>query len=182
MFSKFNLIFLVFFAILISCEQTIPSTIDAFSLIQAENFNREIGKVDNGNYNGISRFDRVITYSVIRSFDTGDIIVFENVDFKDGAQNVTLNIAQNWGEPDGAAKIEFRLDQPDGELIGTLDVAETEGWEHYMFQNTNITKVTGVHDLYLVADHLRGAGDIDWIVFSKDKALKNSLMPAPFPA
>tara|TARA_B100000809_G_scaffold152662_2_gene150025 strand:+ start:4528 stop:4905 length:378 start_codon:yes stop_codon:yes gene_type:complete len=125
MLSKFNFIFLVFFTIVISCEQPKPPTIDAFSLIQAENFNRKIGKVDNGNYDGISRFDRIITYSVIRSFDSGDIIVFENVDFKDGAQSVTLNIAQNWGEPDGSAKIEFRLDQPDGELIGTLDVAET---------------------------------------------------------
>ena len=179
--SKFTPIIFIFLAILISCDQIKPPTIDAFSLIQAENFNREIGKVDNGNYNGISRFDRIITYSVIRSFDTGDIIVFENVDFKDGAQNVTLNLAQHWGEPDGAAKIEFRLDQPDGELIGTLEVAETQGWEHYMFQNTDITKVTGIHDLYLVADHLRGAGDIDWIVFSKDKALKNSLVPAPLP-
>ena len=179
--SKFTPIIFIFLAILISCDQIKQPTIDAFSLIQAENFNREIGKVDNGNYNGISRFDRIITYSVIRSFDTGDIIVFENVDFKDGAQNVTLNLAQHWGEPDGAAKIDFRLDQPDGELIGTLEVAETQGWEHYMFQNTDITKVTGIHDLYLVADHLRGAGDIDWIVFSKDKALKNSLVPAPLP-
>ena len=50
-----------------------------------------------------------------------------------------------------------------------------------MFQNTNITKATGIHDLYLVAHHLRGTGDIDWIVFSKNKALKNSLAPAPLP-
>lgn len=179
--SKFTPIIFIFLVGLISCDQIKQPTIDAFSLIQAENFNREIGNVDNGNYDGISRFDRIITYSVIRSFDTGDIIVFENVDFKDGAQNVTLNLAQHWGEPDGAAKIEFRLDQPDGQLIGTLDVAETQGWEHYMFQNTDITKVTGIHDLYLVADHLRGAGDIDWIVFSKDKALKSSLVPRPLP-
>ena len=67
------------------------------------------------------------TYSGIRSFDSGDVLVFENVDFKDGAQNVTLNLAQHWGEPDGSAKIDFRLDHPDGKLIGTLEVAETEG-------------------------------------------------------
>ena len=181
MMSKFNLVFLVFLAILTSCEQNKPPTIDAFSLIQVENFNKEIGKVDNGNYNGISRFDRVITYSGIRSFDTGDVIVFENVDFKDGAQSVTLNMAQHWGEPDGSAKIEFRLDQPDGKLIGTHEVIETAGWEHYMFQATDITKVRGIHDLYLVADHLRGAGDIDWLTFSKYKVRKNSLAPTAKP-
>ena len=92
MASKFNSIFIFCLAILASCERNKQPTIDAFSLIQVEKFDREIGKVDNGNYNGISRFDKITTYSVIRSFDTGDVLVFENVDFKDGAQSVTLNL------------------------------------------------------------------------------------------
>jgi hypothetical protein len=181
MISKSFTIIFTFITILISCDKIKPPTIDAYSLIQVEEFSREIGKVDNRDYNGISRFDEIITYSGIRSFDTGDILVFENVDFKDGAQSVTLNIAQHWGEPDGSAKIEFKLDQPNGQLIGTLEVKETAGWEHYMFQATNITEVKGIHDLFLVADHLRGAGDIDWLTFSKHKVLKSSLGPSAKP-
>ncbi|MCK5441317.1 MAG: carbohydrate-binding protein [Maribacter sp.] len=179
MMPRFPQIFVIFLMLSVSCDQAKLPTIDAFSFIQTEKFDGEIGRVDNGSYKGISRFDKVITYSGIRSFDTGDVLVFKNVDFQDGAQSVTLNLAQNWGEPDGTAKIEFRLDHPDGKLIGTHEVIETAGWEHYMFQATNITKVTGIHDLYLVADHLRGVGDIDWFMFSRHEVSKQTLAPTP---
>ena len=49
MASKFNSIFIFCLAILASCERNKQPTIDAFSLIQVEKFDREIGKVDNGN-------------------------------------------------------------------------------------------------------------------------------------
>lgn len=183
MTERITYFYFIFLLFSLSCHHTKQQTTDAFSLIQTEKFDREVGKVDNGSYKGISRFDEVTTYSGIRSFDTGDILIFENVDFQDGAQSITLNLAQNWGEPDGTAKIEFRLDDEDGELIGTLEIRETGGWEHYNFQSMNITKVTGVHNLYLIADHLRGAGDIDWFIFSRHKIPDSShtpyLLPSP---
>lgn len=169
---------ILFFTLLFGCTRKENKTIDAFSLIQAEKFDTEIGKVDNLPYDGIPRFEEVRTYSVLRSFNKGDTLLFKNVDFKDGARSLTMNLAQNWGDKDGEAKLEFRIDQKDGKLIARVEIDETGGWEHYEFQSSNIETVKGVHDLYLIADHIRGAGDIDWFTFSKFTLPESSLKPA----
>lgn len=47
-------------------------------------------------------------------------------------------------------EIEFRLDSPEGSLIGTATVTGTTGWGDYQIVSTNITQTIGTHDLYLV--------------------------------
>jgi arabinoxylan arabinofuranohydrolase len=46
--------------------------------------------------------------------------------------------------------IEVHLDQPDGELIGTCDIARTGGWQKWATFSCRIQKAKGVRALYLV--------------------------------
>ena len=46
--------------------------------------------------------------------------------------------------------IEVHLDQPDGELIGTCDIARTGGWQKWATFSCPIQKATGVRAVYLV--------------------------------
>ena len=53
-------------------------------------------------------------------------------------------------------KIEIRLDQPDGELIGTCDVPRTGGWQKWKTVSCPVEGANGVRALYLV---FKGAGN-----------------------
>ncbi|NLY44118.1 MAG: carbohydrate-binding protein, partial [Clostridiaceae bacterium] len=46
--------------------------------------------------------------------------------------------------------IELRLDSADGEVIGTLPIGFTGGWDNWVTKTTSISGVTGVHDLYMI--------------------------------
>lgn len=85
-------------------------------------------------------------------------IRFAALDFSQGFANFSAIVQGNPG-----SRIEIRLDAPDGELAGTIDVpntGETLGYELnplsprrrqlWTFAKTAIKKITGVHDLYLV--------------------------------
>jgi hypothetical protein len=63
------------------------------------------------------------------------------------------------------ARLELRLDNPAGRLLGTVQVEPTAGRTSYRLTGTTIgAPVRGVHDLALVA---RGSGaDIDGHVFN----------------
>jgi len=52
--------------------------------------------------------------------------------------------------------IEIRLDQPDGELIGTCDVPHTGGWKKWKTVSCPVAPAKGVRALYLI---FKGTGD-----------------------
>lgn len=79
--------------------------------------------------------------------DDGDYIKVCNVDFGDiGSKTfmACVSSAQTGGE------IELHLDRPNGELIGTLAVPCTDSWENWKEVVTNVSVVTGLHDLYFL--------------------------------
>jgi hypothetical protein len=47
-------------------------------------------------------------------------------------------------------KIEIRLNYPNGELLGTIDVKNTGGWLNWATVKSNIKKINGVHDICFV--------------------------------
>ena len=67
------------------------------------------------------------------------------VDFGKGAKKFFATASST---VDGS-KIEMRIDSPDGQVIGTLNVANTGGNNNYETFATDV-KVKGQHDLYFV--------------------------------
>ncbi|MGL1902265.1 MAG: carbohydrate-binding protein [Fibrobacterales bacterium] len=124
-----------------------------FDRIEAEDFTDQQGEIDNSS-------------TIIRYFGTGDVAIYEDIDFGPGARSFIVNLAQSWGESDGTAKIKVYVDDLESAPIGTLDVAETENWSDFQNQIIGITPTSGTHTLYLEAIHATGAGDIDWFQLS----------------
>ncbi len=88
-----------------------------------------------------------------------DYIKIRSVDLKKGAKKFEASVATATSN----GKIEVRLDDKDGELLGTLNVENTGGDQNWKTQSCKLDKVKGVHDVYLV---FKGDGDelfnFDW--------------------
>lgn len=82
---------------------------------------------------------------------------YSNVDFGNGATKIYA-CAKNFING-GSYQIDVRLDSVNGTLLGTLCFTPTSDWKEF---NCKISKVTGVHDLYLV---YRGNYYIDYVYF-----------------
>jgi hypothetical protein len=94
----------------------------------------------------------------------GGYLLYRNMDFGTGARAFRAEVsAEMQGIRD--ARLELRLDNPAGRLLGTVQVEPTAGRTSYRLTGTTIgAPVRGVHDLALVA---RGSGaDIDGHVFN----------------
>ena len=91
-----------------------------------------------------------------------DYIKVRSVDLKKGAKKFEASVASAASN----GKIEIRLDDKDGELLGTLNVENTGGNQNWKTQSCKLDKVKGVHDVYLV---FKGNGDelfnFDWWKF-----------------
>ena len=93
------------------------------------------------------------------NIDNGDYIRVSSVDFgKQGAAAFSASVSS----VRAGAKIELRLGSPDGDLIGTLDVPDTEGYENWLSATTSVTSVRGVHELFFV---FKGDGEQELLKF-----------------
>ncbi|WP_081926907.1 endo-1,4-beta-xylanase [Pseudobacteroides cellulosolvens] len=142
--------------------------ISAFDTIEAENYNdyssSTIEKIGTGDGNGVGYIEN------------GNNLVFKNVDFGSGATSFKARIA---GESN--TDIQLRLGSPTGTLLGTLSVAPTGSWDTYEEQSCNISKATGVNDLYLV---FSGPVNIDWFTFGSGTSPSTppSTIPSTIPS
>jgi hypothetical protein len=88
----------------------------------------------------------------VTDIDNNEYIKVRSVDFGNiGAASFSASVACD--EKSGITKagsIEIHSDGTDGLLIGSLPVSYTEGWTNWMVETTNISGVTGVHDVYFV--------------------------------
>jgi endo-1,4-beta-xylanase len=122
----------------------------AFTTLEAESYNSL-------NSSTIKTITTANGGSGLGYIEYGNYLVFNKIDFGNGATSFKALVADS-----GTANIELRLNSPTGTLIGTLPVASTGDWNTYQEQICNISKVTGVNDLYLV---FSGAVNIDWFTF-----------------
>jgi hypothetical protein len=105
------------------------------------------------------------TGTVIGNFDGGDWVGYDNVDFGTSADLFTAFVGVV--APYADKGIEIHLDSVTGPLIGTLDVADTGGFDTLSLQSTSITPTSGTHDVYLVAPGTQpGFGNIDYFSFT----------------
>lgn len=84
--------------------------------------------------------------------------MYKNVDFKNGATKFYA-CSKMYNNKSGPFNIEIRLDGRYGQLVGTLSISPTSRWKEY---SCAISKVTGVHDIYLV---YTGEHYMDYIYF-----------------
>ncbi|MDU0330326.1 MULTISPECIES: glycoside hydrolase family 43 protein [Paenibacillus] len=83
---------------------------------------------------------------VVTEIHDKDWIAVAHVHFQSGASSFTA-----WVTGIGAGgKIELRLDDPNGELIGTVEVPEAADMKQPMEVSTVVSGVSGLHDLYFV--------------------------------
>ena len=128
--------------------------IDAFSKISAVDYSDQSGtQKESGSEGGES-----IGYAA-----DGDWLLFSNVDFGAGANNVEARIA---GEENGT--IEFRLDELDGTKIGEVSTSGTGGWTSWETVSASVDNAFGKHDLYL--KWTGGSVNLYWIDFAAGEA------------
>ena len=84
----------------------------------------------------------------VTAMKNGSYTCVRGVDFKaTGATTFSARIGTTHNDP---VNLEIRLDGVDGQLIGTMKVPRTGGSDRWDLRTIDITKVTGVHDLYFV--------------------------------
>lgn len=105
---------------------------------------------------GLKTVKRAIGDIYVTNVNNGEYILLKGVDFANGAKEITLSAAGING-----GTIEFRTDAADGKVIASVKVGKTGGAEAFKEFSAKVSKVSGVHDLYIV---FKGA---------KDKALLN---------
>ena len=77
----------------------------------------------------------------------GDWLVYEGLDFGDGAQDLVLGAAS----PVGGGFVEIRLGGAEGELLGRFDAGVTAEWTHFQYFNAKINrKLSGKQTIALV--------------------------------
>lgn len=111
-----------------------------------------------------------IPVEYLSAIRNGDYAYWKYYDFT----NVDANyfVCKTWGEST-AAKIEIHLDSPDGELIGTCNIAPMQGEVAYAIHETRVKSITGKHALVLVFKAVDlDVRDVDlmnleWFVFEK---------------
>lgn len=133
------------------CDFNLNSTCNnVASLIQAECFDQMSG-IENEGTN-------------IGSIKNGDWALYEGINLS-GMNSVNVTASSN---NDGGS-IEMRLGSPTGTLVGVVQVENTGGWADYQLFSTNIDRVNGEQDLYLVfTDGASFLFNIDFVSLSED--------------
>jgi hypothetical protein len=126
------------------------STRSAYQSIAGTSFSAQSGATNNGSFVG--------------SLDQGDWVAYKGLDFGGtGSKTFTASVAaaNGWG----GKQIQVRVGSPTGSVIGTLTVPSTGSWTTFKPVTINVSKITGVQDIYLT--FVGGAaGNVAWIKFA----------------
>ena len=118
----------------------------------------------------VRRPDNDIPVEYLAGIRDGDHAYWKYYDFTD--TDADRFICKTWGK-NRAAKIEIRLDGPEGELLGVCDLTPMEGEVAYAVHETKIKPVTGKHALVLAFKAVEPADtededlmNLEWFTFS----------------
>lgn len=90
----------------------------------------------------------------------GGYIAFDNVSFMNGTASVQVRAASSQD-----AVIDFRLDSPTGQSVGSVHLGSTSGADAWTTKSAAVQSVSGTHKLYVV---FTGAVNLNWFRFSFD--------------
>ena len=75
--------------------------------------------------------------------ENGEYIGFKDVDLT-GVKNIDFRIGSNGAR----AQLEIRVDDPNGNVIGRMDIKSSGGWQTWNTQACSIQETNGKHDIY----------------------------------
>jgi RNA polymerase sigma factor (sigma-70 family) len=132
-----------------------------FSTIRAASYDEKFNVTDYG--------------PILGSMVKGSWLRYNSVDFGAGATTFGALIAV----PATLAgrTLEIRLDSLGGQLVGVLQIKGTAGWTDFVWQETQLTGATGVHDVYLVVGDGQHVGNLTSFKFTR-KFDATELIPA----
>ncbi len=137
-------------AITVNPETT--AVLDAFSRIEAEDFDDTLGV---GIYDGG-------TGQKIGNTQDGDWVSYL-IDFGTGVNQFDARGASRLN----GGTVELRLDASDGTLIGSVDIPDTNDWNTFVDVSCSVAETSGIHTLFLVfAGPDKYLVDIDYFQFS----------------
>ncbi|GMK40073.1 hypothetical protein PCCS19_31280 [Paenibacillus sp. CCS19] len=90
----------------------------------------------------------------------GGYIAFDNVSFMNGTTSVKVRAAASQD-----AVIDFRLDSPTGQSVGSVHLSSTGGPDAWTTKSAAVQSVSGAHTLYAV---FTGSVNLNWFQFSFD--------------
>ena len=98
-----------------------------------------------------SRLEQGVYQEYISHIQDGNWAAYKYFDFGQAAvSGFTMAAANGRFDSVYSARVELRLDSPDGTLIGTLDIPPTGGWTDWRDFSCPVQPVQGRHALYLV--------------------------------
>lgn len=105
-------------------------------VVQAENYDYKHGiDTENCSEGGLD----------VAYIENGEYIGFKDIDLT-GVKNIDFRIGSNGAR----AVLEVRIDKPDGQLIGRMDIKSTNGWQTWGTQRCAVSETNGKHDVYFV--------------------------------
>ena len=126
----------------------------------------------------VRRPDNDVPVEYLSSIRDGDHAYWKYYDFT--GTDVDRFICKTW-DKNKKAKIEIRLDSPEGELLGVCDLEAMNGEVAYAIHETDIKPVTGKHALVLAFKAAEPAGteeedlmNLEWFTFSTTHPTKLS--------
>ncbi|MBR6969065.1 MAG: CotH kinase family protein [Ruminococcus sp.] len=105
-------------------------------VVQAEHFDYKSGiDTENCSEGGLD----------VAYIENGEYIGFKDIDLTN-VRNIDFRIGSNGAR----AVLEVRLDAPDGQLIGKMDIKSTSGWQTWETQRCAVSESYGIHDIYFI--------------------------------
>jgi beta-galactosidase len=131
-----------------------PSTVSAFTQIEAEGYDAQ---------SGIQTETCTEGGSDVGNIENGDYAVYSNIDFGSGAASFQARVSS----ATSGGNIEIRLDSITGPVVGTCPVTGTGDWQTWANATCSVSGVSGKHDLYL--KFTGGSGylfNLNWFKFT----------------
>ena len=138
-----------------------PAPKNPYENIEAEDYDFMGGGIEvERNDNGVAN---------IGFITEGSYVVYRNLDFENGAAELSVQAAS---DTEGG-QIEIRLGSPTGELVGTMAVGNTDGWQTYQTVTCEIDGCTGIQDICLVFTGDSGyLLNLDSLIFTQSTAAR----------
>jgi arabinoxylan arabinofuranohydrolase len=95
---------------------------------------------------GIETDSNEKTGTFVTDINNGDYIKVRSVDFGKGAKSFLANVAS----ASKGGKIEIRIDNTSGPILGTCTVKATGNWFQWNSKKCKVTPTKGVHDVYFL--------------------------------
>lgn len=108
------------------------------------NKSRKHKAIDYFKHQGVQNVATLDTLSCVAHIDNGDWVLYKNVDLEGYSEKLKIQVAS----ASNGGKIVVVLDSLSGEVIGDIDVDNTEGWHAWKTLEMGLKETKGIRDVY----------------------------------